>query len=128
MEFRSNCYSILENWNVIIILHCIILARGSQGGSSGGRPSRGESISADKAKAQDRRGSVYGGGRRQSEAKGSLGGMGKKKSVEMSKESKLKQKKAEEAALRKNKVGYFQATLWQMIFRVLCCNHDNVDK
>ena len=37
--------------------------------------------------------------------------MGKKKSVEMSKESKLKQKKAEEAALRKNKVGYFQATL-----------------
>ena len=92
-------------------VHCMILARGSQGGSSGGRPSRGESISADKAKAQDRRGSVYGGGRRQSEAKGSLGGMGKKKSVEMSKESKLKQKKAEEAALRKNKVSYFYSTL-----------------
>ena len=110
MEFRSNCYSILENWNVIIILHCIILARGSQGGSSGGRPSRGESISADKAKAQDRRGSVYGGGRRQSEAKGSLGGMGKKKSVEMSKESKLKQKKAEEAALRKNKVDFIRTS------------------
>ena len=86
-------------------MHNTILARGSQGGSSGGRPSRGESISADKAKAQARRGSVYDGGRRQSEAgKGSLGGMGKKKSVEMSKESKLKQKKAEEAALRKNKV------------------------
>ena len=128
MEFRSkeNCYSILENWNVIIILHCIILARGSQGGSSGGRPSRGESISADKAKAQDRRGSVYGGGRRQSEAKGSLGGMGKKKSVEMSKESKLKQKKAEEAALRKNKVDFIRTSN----FRIddFYYNNDNVDK
>ena len=92
----------------IVKLYDIISARGSQGGSSGGWPSRGESISADKAKAQARRGSVYdGSARRQSEAKGSLGGMGKKKSVEMSKESKLKQKKAEEAALRKNKVTLF---------------------
>ena len=93
---------------VMVQFYDVLSARGSQGGSSGGRPSRGESISADKAKAQARRGSVYdGSARRQSEAKGSLGGMGKKKSVEMSKESKLKQKKAEEAALRKNKVRYF---------------------
>ena len=84
-----------------------IIARGSQGGSSGGRPSRGESMAADKAKKEARRGSVYDGERRQSAGgKGSLGGMGKKKSIEMSKESKLKQKKAEEAALRKNKVRY----------------------
>ena len=66
-------------------------------------------MSVEKAKAQAagkdaRRGSTH--ERRQSAggAKGSLGGMGKKKSADMSKESKLKQKKADEAALRKNKV------------------------
>ena len=53
--------------------------------------------------------------------------MGKKKSVEMSKESKLKQKKAEEAALRKNKVSYFHSNLSPTIFLILY-NHDNVNK
>ena len=65
-------------------------------------------MSAGKSQAATkdaRRGSVHDAGRRQSTgAKGSLGGMGKKKSADMSKESKLKQKKADEAALRKNKV------------------------
>ena len=38
--------------------------------------------------------------------KGSFG-MGRRKSGEMSKESKMKQKKADETALRKNKVTYY---------------------
>ena len=89
----------------------------------GARGSRGESMSADKAAkaaaAEKRRGSVHaekkprrpsggaGGGGGGGDAKKSieLGEMGgKRKSGEMSKESKLKQKKADEAALRKNKV------------------------
>ena len=81
-------------------------------------------MSADKAAkaaaAEKRRGSVHaekkprrpsggagGGGGGGGDAKKSieLGEMGgKRKSGEMSKESKLKQKKADEAALRKNKV------------------------
>ena len=97
------------------------LARGSQGGSGsmGARGSRGESMSADKAAkaaaAEKRRGSTHaekkprrpsggggGGGEKKSVELGEMGG--KRKSGEMSKESKLKQKKADEAALRKNKV------------------------
>ena len=91
-------YNLFEYWNI---------ARGSAAGSSGEqRGSRGQSVKAETEKAvkDARRGSE---GRRQSAGKGergSMGGMGKKKSVEMSKESKLKQKKADEAALRKNKV------------------------
>ena len=88
----------------------------------GARGSRGESMSADKAAkaaaAEKRRGSVHaekkprrpsggagGGGGGDAKKSIELGEMGgKRKSGEMSKESKLKQKKADEAALRKNKV------------------------
>ena len=98
-------------------------AKGSIG-DKGGRGSRGESMSAEKAKAakdtkksmaatERRRSSVMEvkdkKGRRKStdaEGKGSFG-TGRRKSGEMSKESKMKQKKAEETALRKNKVIYY---------------------
>ena len=84
----------------------------------GARGSRGESMSADKAAkaaaAEKRRGSTHaekkprrpsGGGGGDAKKSIELGEMGgKRKSGEMSKESKLKQKKADEAALRKNKV------------------------
>ena len=88
----------------------------------GGRGSRGESMSAEKAKAaketkksmaQERRKSsvveVKKTGRRQSTGEGGKGsfGTGRRKSGEASKESKMKQKKADETALRKNKVIYY---------------------
>lgn len=90
----------------------------------GGKGSMGGSMSAEKAKAtkeaaekksmaatkQRRRSSVYEdkdkSGRKDSAGgKGSFG-TGRRKSKDMSKESKMKQKKADEAALRKNKVIY----------------------
>ena len=67
-------------------------------------------MSAEKAKAaKDAKKSMAGSedaGRRQSTGGGDKGSFGvpRRKSKDMSKESKMKQKKADEAALRKNKV------------------------
>ena len=98
--------------------------RGS--GDMGPRPSRGKSI-ADTAKpalevkkqTDQRRGSAVFDADKGDRAKGSFGAV-RKKSAGMSKEGKMKQKKADEASLRKNKV------IWRLIYHQYIMNFNNI--